>query len=203
MNGKQAACFWIDFRKMPWMEPSCAKNAHDSKGHKADLEKMFPITGMAVLFQHNPLLFKRFYLFPQKKTKLQLSLPDRIPDLFGQIPVKRLFSALHDYIRGFQVVPPWDIFSLDDFTPLQCRVLRTLCEVPFGSTVTYERLAEMAGICRGARFAGNVLSKNPFPLIIPCHRVIRKDGKTGGFSAGPGLKKKLIEFEKKVSASCN
>jgi O-6-methylguanine DNA methyltransferase len=66
-------------------------------------------------------------------------------------------------------------------------------------------LARKAGYPNAGRAVGNVLAKNPLPLIIPCHRVIRSDGKLGGFSAPSGkkLKKRLLVQEKKVFKHSN
>ena len=78
-------------------------------------------------------------------------------------------------------------------------VLTACRDIRFGETVTYAALAEKSGRPAASRAVGSVLAKNPLPLIIPCHRVIRSDGKLGGFSAPGGitLKKKMLEFERR------
>jgi len=77
------------------------------------------------------------------------------------------------------------------------KVLKTCMKIPLGQTITYSQLAERAGFPKAARAAGTVLAKNQLPLIIPCHRVIRSDGKIGRFSApgGAATKKKMLEHE--------
>lgn len=89
--------------------------------------------------------------------------------------------------------------DLSDLSPFAKRVLLTCAKVTYGHTTTYSRLAQMARSPHAARAVGNILSKNPLPLIIPCHRIIRNDGRLGGFSAPQGtiLKQKLINLEKK------
>ena len=75
----------------------------------------------------------------------------------------------------------------------------TACQkIPAGKTLSYSHLAGLIGNPRAGRAVGNALAKNPIPLIIPCHRVIRSDGKIGRFSApgGTNTKKKLLELEK-------
>jgi methylated-DNA-[protein]-cysteine S-methyltransferase len=87
---------------------------------------------------------------------------------------------------------------LDGLSVFTRRVLKACRSIRFGQTVTYGRLAEMAGRPRAARAVGGVMAKNPLPLIIPCHRVIRADGGMGGFSAMGGtiLKTRLLTLER-------
>ena len=77
------------------------------------------------------------------------------------------------------------------------KILKTCKTVKSGQTISYGRLAGLAGFPRAARAAGSVLARNPLPLIIPCHRVIQSNGRLGGFSVSGGvkLKKKLLEIE--------
>jgi len=77
------------------------------------------------------------------------------------------------------------------------RVLTACRDIRFGQTVSYGRLAEMAGKAGSARAVGGALAKNPLPLIIPCHRVTYANGKMGGFSATGGvkLKKRMLKLE--------
>jgi len=84
-------------------------------------------------------------------------------------------------------------------TPFQLRVFKALSRVGYGKTTTYEALAAMTGVHGAARAVGNALARNPFPLAIPCHRVIRKCGSNGRFSSpgGSRLKKLLITLEKR------
>jgi len=75
------------------------------------------------------------------------------------------------------------------------RVWDAARKIPFGETSSYGLIAAAAGSPWAGRAAGNALGKNPVMIIIPCHRVIKSDGSCGGFSAGPDLKKKLLELE--------
>ena len=74
-------------------------------------------------------------------------------------------------------------------------VWKELSKIPYGKTVTYSFIAEKIGLPNAPRFVGNAVGKNPLPIIIPCHRVIRKDGTLGGFSAGLHIKKYLLDLE--------
>lgn len=92
-----------------------------------------------------------------------------------------------------------------DWSNVSCfqqKVLQATREVPYGSVETYGNLAVRIGCHRGARAVGNALAKNPFPLIIPCHRIVREGGRPGGFSAGGGvlLKKRLLRLEQMSSS---
>ena len=90
--------------------------------------------------------------------------------------------------------------ALDGFSSFGISVLTACRAIEFGQTITYGQLAKKSGRPNASRAVGSTLAKNPIPLIIPCHRVIRSDGKLGGFSAPGGvtLKKKMLEFEHKA-----
>jgi len=76
-------------------------------------------------------------------------------------------------------------------------VLKTLQRLSYGKTLTYSELAARAGRPRAIRAAANAVAANPLPLIIPCHRILRKDGLLGGFSAlgGVATKQRLLDLE--------
>lgn len=84
------------------------------------------------------------------------------------------------------------------------KVHRVLQQVPYGSVVAYGELAAMAGSPGAARAVGRVMSSNPFPLLVPCHRVVNADGSIGQYSAAYGRRTKawLIDFEREISISC-
>ncbi len=83
-------------------------------------------------------------------------------------------------------------------TEFEKKVLRvTLC-IPFGQLRTYRWVAQKAGRPRAYRAAANALKKNPYPVIIPCHRVIKSCGDIGGYSRGCEEKRKLIKLEKEA-----
>lgn len=91
-----------------------------------------------------------------------------------------------------------DLSGLSDFE--RCVLERTRL-IPYGKTLTYSELAEAIGKPKAARAVGTALAKNPYPLLIPCHRVVRKDGIGNYTGGGPDLKKKLLEMEKASSKS--
>ncbi len=88
--------------------------------------------------------------------------------------------------------PPLD---LNGYTTMEKKVYQVLLSIKTGTTVSYGELAERSGIPGGARFVGNTMAKNRFPVIIPCHRVIRGDGSMGMYTSGTGIKKLLLDHE--------
>ena len=91
--------------------------------------------------------------------------------------------------------------DMTGFTLREISVYKSLLKVPSGETISYGLLAEVSGIPSGARFAGNCMAKNRFPLFIPCHRVIKADGTWGNFTGGTGIKEFLLEYESGDSKS--
>tara|TARA_B100000959_G_C14612621_1_gene472718 strand:- start:157 stop:456 length:300 start_codon:yes stop_codon:yes gene_type:complete len=84
-------------------------------------------------------------------------------------------------------------------TNFQIKVWNELKKIPIGKTKTYKEIAIILGKPKAARAVANACKKNPYPIIIPCHRVIKSDGSLGGYSGNGGKKrkKKLLELEKK------
>ena len=83
-------------------------------------------------------------------------------------------------------------------TPLQVKVWNYLKTIPRGETRTYKQVAKAIGKPKAHRAVATAIGKNPYPIKIPCHRVIRSDGGLGGYS-GPGgikTKKKLLASER-------
>lgn len=106
-----------------------------------------------------------------------------------------LFPTLLDiYAKGKD--PHFDTALRMYGTPFQIAVWKACMQIPFGQTRSYRELAAMAGYPRAVRAVGTALSKNPLPLIVPCHRVIRSDGSSGAFTGGADLKIALINHEK-------
>ena len=85
--------------------------------------------------------------------------------------------------------------TLERCPPFQRQVLLAESGIPRGWVSTYGRIANHIGVPKGARAVGNALARNPFPLIIPCHRAVRADGSLGGFQGGPEMKRALLEME--------
>jgi|SRR3989339_992128 len=112
------------------------------------------------------------------------------PDMFGGI-----CRQISDFLGGKEVVFETAALDLGIVKGLARRVLTRAAEIPRGRVMTYGGLATAIGVPGGARAVGNALAGNPFPLIFPCHRVIRGDGTLGGFGGGIKLKRALLERE--------
>jgi methylated-DNA-[protein]-cysteine S-methyltransferase len=75
---------------------------------------------------------------------------------------------------------------------LEEKVYKKLLEVPKGKITTYGELAKAIGLKNGQRVIGKIMNKNPYPVIVPCHRVIKSDGKIGGYAWGEKVKAKML-----------
>lgn len=80
-------------------------------------------------------------------------------------------------------------------TDFQMKVWNALLSIPYGKTVSYSQIASSIENPNAIRAVGTAIGKNPIPIVIPCHRVIAKDGSLGGYSGGLPVKKKLLEIE--------
>ena len=84
-------------------------------------------------------------------------------------------------------------------TPFQWKVLAAVLSIPLGETRSYKWVAERIGKPKAVRAVGQALKKNPYPLIIPCHRVIREDGSLGGYAGRYDRRKEnLLKTEEKI-----
>ncbi|MBU1146755.1 MAG: MGMT family protein [Candidatus Omnitrophica bacterium] len=80
-------------------------------------------------------------------------------------------------------------------TLFEKKVYTVVKSIPMGETRSYAWVAARAGRPRAVRAVGTALRKNPFVLIVPCHRVVRSDGGIGRYALGADLKKKLLRIE--------
>jgi len=144
---------------------------------------------------------------PQGLVRLGLPNEDHeamLADLAGRISPRVLEAPggldeerreLDDYFAGrrhaFQVPIDWQLSH-----GFLLRARQGIAAIPYGQTRTYTDLARGAGNERAVRAAGSACSRNPIPLVVPCHRVLRSDGSLGGYAGGLEMKEKLLEMER-------
>jgi methylated-DNA-[protein]-cysteine S-methyltransferase len=109
-------------------------------------------------------------------------------------PVAR---ELREYFAGRRRAfsTPLDLSSASGF---RLAVLERMAEIEYGETVTYTELAARAGNARAPRAAGHACATNPIPIVVPCHRVLRRDGGLGGYSSGLDHKRLLLRLEQVI-----
>jgi len=102
---------------------------------------------------------------------------------------------LEDYFEGrrqeFDLPIDWQLSN-----GFLLRARRGIAAIPYGETRTYTDLARQAGNERAVRAAGSACSRNPIPLVVPCHRVVRSDGTPGLYAGGVEMKKRLLAMER-------
>lgn len=110
-------------------------------------------------------------------------------------PVDEAARQLEEYFAGrrrsFDL--PLDLRLVSG--PFRSQVLHWLTEVPYGVTVTYAQLADLAGRPTAVRAAGTACATNPVPIVVPCHRVVRSDGSPGRYLGGVEAKSALLALE--------
>jgi methylated-DNA-[protein]-cysteine S-methyltransferase len=105
-------------------------------------------------------------------------------------PRRELDAYFEGRLHTFATALDWQLTS--GFTR---RVLEATARIPYGETATYAIIATEAGSPRAHRAAGNALNANPFPIVVPCHRVLRTGGALGGYGGGVDRKRLLLGIE--------
>ncbi len=135
------------------------------------------------------------YLVNHERDEIFSELEDRgilATQESGQIEPVR--DQLREYFahRRKDFALPVDLFGV---TPFTRDVLRATVDVPFGEVRTYQGIASAIGRPSASRAVGNALGRNPIPVIVPCHRVIRSDGSMGWYTGGAHIKERLLDIE--------
>ena len=109
-------------------------------------------------------------------------------------PLEPMRRELDEYFAGrrrhFELALDWTLVG-----PFGRRVLSATSAIPYGGVLTYSEVAAEAGNPRASRAAGNALGANPMPIVVPCHRVLRRGGALGGYGGGLPRKQFLLELE--------
>ncbi len=109
--------------------------------------------------------------------------------------IDSLRRDMERFLSGDPVTLDVRLCDLDRCYPFQRRVLVAEHGIPWGWVSTYGRIAVHIGAPRAARAVGTALARNPFPIVVPCHRAVRSNGALGGFRGGIGMKRLLLEGE--------
>ncbi len=108
---------------------------------------------------------------------------------------EKICSEIKTFLEGKAVVFSLARLDMDSCYEFQKRVLLAEAGIPRGRVSSYGALALRLGSPRAARAVGTALARNPFPIVIPCHRAVRSDGSLGGFGGGLKMKQALLEME--------
>ncbi len=138
--------------------------------------------------------------------RIYLSDPESISEVKATLSIKGIKSKsssaisslgkkIQLFFKGEDIKFDLRICNFDGCTEIQKKVLLAEFGIPRGWISTYKRIAVKIGIPNGARAVGNTLARNPFPIIIPCHRAIKSSGELGGYQGGIEMKRKLLESE--------
>ena len=109
--------------------------------------------------------------------------------------IDSLGKKIQEFLNGKSQIFDYNLLDYSVCYPIQKEVLDAEAKIPRGWISTYKRIAITISHPKSARVVGNALAKNPFPIVIPCHRAIKSSGEIGGFQGGSQMKRKLLEFE--------
>lgn len=119
-------------------------------------------------------------------------------------PVRRRLQRWQELVHAYAWEPekvrdgfPWEDLAWERVGEFTAAVCRAMTEIPWGETRTYGELARRVGRPRGARAVGQACGRNPWPLVVPCHRVVATDG-LGGYGGGLALKEALLAWERRL-----
>ena len=175
--------------------------APDEKFLLSDKQMEKPLRSPAFAVMETPLGLMRLESACGALTAIHLPAPDAEPVAPETPLLQEACRQMEEYFAGTRQkfsLP----FCLAGCTAFQQQVLNTLYRrVPYGSTLSYGRLAALAGKPKAARAVGGVMAKNPLCILIPCHRVLPADGSIGAYSAASGAESKawLLTLEDRLS----
>ena len=132
---------------------------------------------------------------PEKKSEVKARESFKTIKLGSSSIIEDLGSKITQFLEGVEINFNLQLIDFNQCSKIQKKVLLAEYDIPRGWVSTYKRIAIKIGIPKGARAVGNALAKNPFPIIIPCHRAIKSNGELGGFQGSIAMKRALLEME--------
>lgn len=157
-----------------------------------------PFDTMSIVWyetEAQPLIHKILLSTPHNPSEKSAKKAFPLAEKRTSVQIEDLVKKLQDYLHGNDVEFNLKMLNWSQCSDTQRRILRAEAGIPRGWISTYKRIAIHVGIKNGARAVGNALAKNPFPIIIPCHRAIRSDGTLGGYQGGLTMKQALLKHE--------
>lgn len=134
--------------------------------------------------------------FSYDKKIESISLVEKANNLSERTPATdKVFGQIEEYLKGSR--KEFTIYDLLEImgTDFQKEVIKELRNIPYGKKSTYKKIAENINRKKATRAVANAIGRNLFFIIYPCHRVIRSDGKIGGFAYGVDVKEFLLKLE--------
>ncbi len=131
-------------------------------------------------------MIKKLSRFSQKN--------DFVIKLENSETIKRAFIEIKQYLEGKRKKFSFPVKLIG--TEMQVKIWKATYNIPFGKVSSYSEIAKKIGGGKYARVVGNAMAENPIPIVVPCHRVIGKDGGLKGFGGGLELKRYLLELER-------
>jgi O-6-methylguanine DNA methyltransferase len=156
-----------------------------------------PVGSIYVAFEREKVVALRLPSGSERDFRVELSARTSRPIRRSDELVKPIVSELQQYFEGTRTSFSYSP-DISNLTAFQRTVLNAAASIPYGETRTYAWLAGQADSPRAFRAAGQVMARNPVPLVIPCHRVIGSSGDLCGFGGGSRaleLKRKLLAME--------
>lgn len=157
-----------------------------------------PIGPVAIAWQaaaRGPVVRQVFFSNPVRPADEELRRTFPGATVVSCPDIRAIVAGIRALLAGGDVEFDLDLVALEACPPFQQAVLRATHRIPRGHVRTYGQIAAQLDKPGAARAVGNALADNPFPLLIPCHRVVRGDGALGGFGGGPFLKNALLTLE--------
>ncbi|MCD6430752.1 MAG: methylated-DNA--[protein]-cysteine S-methyltransferase [Deltaproteobacteria bacterium] len=154
-----------------------------------------PVVLVWSLFDGQPRIVR--IIIPKPASPAEGEVARLFPDIVTTScpAIDLIASRIEAYLAGEEIAFSLDLVKLNVCSDFQQAVLQANHAIPHGGVSSYGLLAAHLGKTKAARAVGGALATNPFPILIPCHRVIRSDRTLGGFGGGLQMKKAMLAAE--------
>lgn len=149
---------------------------------------------LAVTYMNSPIGWLRLEGESMGLSKIDF-VENKGEDALNEDSLQRAKEQLQEYFDGTR--KEFKLYLSPTGTNFQKNVWNTLLQIPYGKTCSYEDVAKSLGDIKVIRAAASANGKNPLPIVMPCHRVIGKDGSLTGYSGGLWRKKWLLDLEQR------